>query len=176
MERHDLSRHGHHPYQTSPQISYRNFDTSTRIEDVPYGLILSYIQAAEQVDKLKAISFHTIGTTRDASYPAPTTSTGSRHFPMPSNFLRKHERQNNLIQHLHSSRLDFKLRLPPLPQVAPRVELGHHRLLVICGDQLQNRGPRSASGVPGRKLIDLPWGNSAPPHPSPTCTQPRLVR
>ena len=66
-------------------------------------------------------------------------STAGRMGPrlsLPTFVLRKHECQNDVIQHLHSGRLDFDSRLLFLQDVVCSVELGDDRLLLICGDQL----------------------------------------
>ena len=62
----------------------------------------------------------------------------------PALILRIYERQNDVVQHVHPRGLDFKSRLPPVPEVARTVEFCDHRLPPISGNQLhtvvQRRG------------------------------------
>lgn len=67
-------------------------------------------------------------------------------FSLPTLIFHKHERQDNVVQHTHSRRVDFESRLLFLPEVMRAVELSNHCLLLIGGDQLhtavQHRGYR----------------------------------
>lgn len=50
--------------------------------------------------------------------------------------LRKHERQNDVVQHVHPCRLDFEPRLLFLREVVRAVELSDYCFLLIGSDQL----------------------------------------
>ena len=58
-------------------------------------------------------------------------------FPLPALLLRKHKRQNNVVQHVHPRWLDFESRFLFLGDMVGAVELSDQRLPLIRGDQLE---------------------------------------
>ena len=90
------------------------------------------------MEKVKGVFSHVIAIHRtSAARLRPRLS-------FPALTLCKHERQNDVIQHLHPCRFDLESRLPLLHQVASPVELSDYCFLSIGCNQLHTVVERSA--------------------------------
>jgi len=119
---------------------------------LPLGDTLTY-----KLEKVKVIPSHdrdktapiasiaaaAIATPTPAPTPAPTaTATALARirpcFSLPTFILRKHERQDDVVQHIHPCRLDFKPWLLSSREVVRAVEFGNYCLFLIGSDQLRD--------------------------------------
>ena len=95
--------------------------------------------------------------------------------PFLALILHKHERQNDVIQHIHPCGLDFESGFLFIDEVVCVVEFSNYRFLLISGDQLHTVVRRSASRMLVRRRTDSPWEGSSPSPPSPIYTERRLA-
>ena len=85
-----------------------------------------------------------------------------------------HERQNDIVQHMHPSRLYLESRLAFLDDVVRPVKLGDHSLLLVSRDQLDTAIGSNISTeaeAPGGVNRSVPLDSSSPSHPLPICTE-----
>jgi len=87
-------------------------------------------------------------------------------FSFPALILRKYERQNDVVQHVHPLRLDLESRFLFLHEVVCAMEISDLCLLLIGGDQLQSRGSAPSTGETGQGENELTFGKSSPSAPS----------
>lgn len=65
-------------------------------------------------------------------------------FSSPTFLLRKHERQNDVVQHVHPLGLDFESCFLFLREVVRTMKFSDNRLFLIYGDQLWVVHPKCA--------------------------------
>lgn len=113
----------------------------------------------------------------EAADPRPcliSTATVGRFCPSfssPSFLLRKHERQNDVVQHGHPGGLDFKSCFLFPREVVCAMEFSNNHLFLIYGDQLQ-----AGSALLVGWRANLLLGSSSQMHPLPICTDCHLGR
>ena len=76
------------------------------------------------------------GTSEETGSEFRISHRPCRRFSFPTCLFHKHECHNDIVQHFHSLRFNFKSRLLFVDNVVWPVELCDHRLLLISGDQL----------------------------------------
>ena len=91
--------------------------------------------------------------------------------------LREHERQDDMIQHMHPCRLYLESCLLFRHDVMCSVKFSDHGLLLVSSDQLGNTTGRSISVKSSYEVNRcIPWDSSTPSNPSPICTERHLVQ
>lgn len=93
----------------------------------------------------------------------------------PSRLIRKHERQNDVVQHAHPRRLNFNSCLLFIDEIVWAVELSNHRLLV-GGHQLRSFTSSFSFRDTDEPRQPSPLEGSHPSHPTPICTAPHPVQ
>ena len=88
--------------------------------------------------------------------------------------IRKHEGQNDVVQHIHPRWFDLESRLLPLRNVVCTVEFSNYCLVLIGSDQLRYKVQRR--GWWRGKQYYSPWEGSFRMRPSPTDTERHLVQ
>ena len=91
--------------------------------------------------------------------------------------LDEHERQDDVVQHVHSCRLHLESRLAFLGEMLGSAKLSDHGLPLVGSDQLHttieyNVNVEGLDGVSG----SVPWDNKFLLNPSPTYTERHLAQ
>ena len=96
---------------------------------------------------------------------------------IPTLALDDHERQDNIVQHMHPRRSYHKSCLAFVEDVVCPMKLSDHGLLPVRSDQLGNAIGQSISAEASHKAKrSVPWDNSFPSHPLPICTERHPVQ
>ena len=96
---------------------------------------------------------------------------------IPTLALDDHERQDNIVQHVHPRRSNHESCLAFAEDVMCPMKLSDHGLLPVRSDQLGNAiGQNISAEASCETRRSVPWDNSFPSHPSPICTERHPVQ
>jgi len=96
---------------------------------------------------------------------------------IPTLALDDHERQDNIVQHMHPRRSYHESCLAFVEDVMCPMKFSDHGLLPVRSDQLDNSiGQNISAEASCETRRSIPWDNLFPSHPSPICTERHPVQ